>query len=276
MDYLRDVKPILAKHCVSCHGAEKPKGGLRLDTAAAALAGGRQRPGGRPRQGRREPADRGRHGRRGHERMPLKRPPLSDEQIATLRAWIDAGGRRPPPPRRRARRPPTHWAFVPPRAAGRAARSRTPGWVRNPIDRFILARLEKEGIRPSPEADRATLIRRLSLDLIGLPPTPAEVDAFLDRHPARRLRAAGRSPARLAALRRALGPALARPGPLRRLQRLQHRRPALDLAVPRLGHRRPQPRHAVRPVHHRAARRRPAARRDRSSRRSPPASTATR
>ena len=72
----------------------------------------------------------------------------------------------------------SHWAFIPPRrpAVPEVAK---PGWARNPIDRFILARLERAGLAPSPEADRATLLRRLSLDLIGLPPSPEEVDAFL-------------------------------------------------------------------------------------------------
>ena len=79
--------------------------------------------------------------------------------------------------------------------------------MRNPIDAFVLARLEKEGLKPSPEADRVTLLRRLSLDLIGLPPTIDEVDAFLADTSPGRLREAGRAPARLAALRRALGPA---------------------------------------------------------------------
>ena len=98
--------------------------------------------------------------------------------------------------------------------------------ARNAIDAFVLARLEKEKIAPSPEADRVTLIRRLSLDLLGLPPSPQEVDDFVGRQPARRLRAAGGSAAGLAALRRALGPALARPGPLRRLATATRRTPA--------------------------------------------------
>ncbi len=112
------------------------------------------------------------------ERMPLKRPPLGTTEVAALRAWIDAGAPAPsdetpsPPPKA------THWAFVPPGRTEPPA-VRQMDRVRNPIDRFIVADLERDGIAPSPEADRATLIRRVSLDLIGLPPTPAEVEAFL-------------------------------------------------------------------------------------------------
>ena len=96
----------------------------------------------------------------------------------------------------------THWSFQPVKRPALPA-TKNPAWARNGIDRFILARLEKEGIAPSPEADRVTLIRRVTLDLLGLPPTPAEVDAFLRDKSAGRLRAARRSAARLAALRRA-------------------------------------------------------------------------
>ena len=110
-------------------------------------------------------------------------------------------------------------------------------WLHNPIDAFLLARLEAERLRPAPEADRVTLIRRLSHDLTGLPPTPEQVDAFLADRAAGRLRAAGRQAAGLAPLRRALGPALARPRPLRRDQRLRARLgQAVRLAVPRLCH----------------------------------------
>ena len=110
--------------------------------------------------------------------MPLKRPPLAGAEVAVLRAWIVAGA--PAPAAEVPATPPskTHWAFVPPSRPAPPAVRRTE-WVRNPIDRFILASLERDGIAPSPEADRETLIRRASLDLIGLPPTPAEVEAFL-------------------------------------------------------------------------------------------------
>ena len=95
VDYLRDVKPILAKHCASCHGAAKPKGGLRLDTAAAALEGGDNGPAVVPGKADESLLLDAVTGDGGIERMPLKRPPLSDEQIATLRAWIDQGAEAP-------------------------------------------------------------------------------------------------------------------------------------------------------------------------------------
>ena len=94
--------------------------------------------------------------------------PLSAAEIQTLKTWIEQGAEYE-----------GHWAFIPPVRPDDPRRSATRTGCRNPIDAFILARLEQEGLAPSPEADRSTLIRRLSLDLIGLPPTIAEVDAFL-------------------------------------------------------------------------------------------------
>ena len=188
-------------------------------------------------------------------------PEGAGDPLSPRRSGSSAPGsiREPGGPRRPQARAPAgeHWSFRPPRRPALPA-VKNAGWPRNPIDHFVLARLEKEGLSPSPEADRATLIRRLSLDLTGLPPTIAEVDAFLADHASRRLRAAGRPAARLASLRRMLGPPLARSRPLRRHQRLREGPRALDLALPRLGHPGPQPRHAVRPLHHRADRRRPA------------------
>src|SRR5205807_2420261 len=99
-------------------------------------------------------------------------PPLSARQIALLRAWIDQGAPWP------ADATPTHWAYVKPLQPALPAVKGT-ARPRNPIDAFVLARLEQAGLAPSPEADRARLLRRVSLDLTGLPPTIAEVDAFL-------------------------------------------------------------------------------------------------
>src|SRR5262249_28847923 len=113
------------------------------------------------------------------KRMPPREPHLTAAQVAVLRAWIDQGARAPANEvAAKAASQNRHWAFRPPvRPAEPAVQNAA--WVRNPIDRFLLARLEKEGLTPSPEADRATLIRRLSLDLLALPPSVQEVEDFL-------------------------------------------------------------------------------------------------
>jgi hypothetical protein len=180
IDFARDIHPILARACLGCHNADKQRGGLRLDDGAAALRGGDSGPVIKP-------------GDAAHSRLvavvsgsdpdlrmpPAKRPPLSAEEVGRLRAWIDQGAKWPQSEAVAVpTRGPTHWAFQPVRRpVVPAVKNRA--WVRNDIDAFVLARLEKEGVAPSPEADRVTLLRRLSLDLLGLPPTPEEVDAFV-------------------------------------------------------------------------------------------------
>ncbi|HVR76395.1 MAG TPA: PSD1 and planctomycete cytochrome C domain-containing protein [Planctomycetota bacterium] len=177
VDYLREVKPILAEHCYRCHGASQQKAGFRIDTAASTLRGGNSGPSFQPGNSAESlliQVLRGTHD--DISRMPYKRQPLPDAQIDTLARWIDEGAESPPDERAEAA---IHWAFLPP------ARVPPPGvkradWPRNSIDHFILARLEEAGIEPSLEADRSTLIRRASLDLTGLPPAPAEVDEFIE------------------------------------------------------------------------------------------------
>ncbi len=166
----RDIRPILSNHCSKCHGPDLKKAGLDLQTRAAAvkeLKSGHVAivPG---KSDESELIERVTSPSDG-DRMPpaSKGPRLSEAEIARLRAWIDQGAPYE-----------EHWAYVKPvRRAPPPVKD--PAWVRNEIDAFVLARLEKEGLAPSPEADRATLIRRVSLDLTGLPPTVAEVDAFL-------------------------------------------------------------------------------------------------
>ena len=183
--FSRDIRPILSQHCFKCHGPDQQKGKLRLDDRAVAT----------------KPAKSGEvaivpgkpdaselllrvMSKDDDEVMPPRKEnkPLTAEQIAKLRAWIAGGAEYQ-----------VHWAYVKPlrkllgvplgvpASAGpkRPAKAGTPS---EPIDAFIRTRLEAEGLRPSPEAPRATLMRRVSLDLIGLPPTIEEVDAFVNDH----------------------------------------------------------------------------------------------
>jgi hypothetical protein len=180
VDYLSDIKPILATRCYACHGPDKQRSGLRLDTAAATLKGGNSGPSVVPGKSRASRLIQAVTGAADVPVMPPKGPRLSAIEIERLRTWIDQGARAPATetPAASAVAKKNHWAFQPPVRLPEPT-VRNSAWVRNPIDRFILARLEKEGVAPSAEADRVTLIRRLSLDLLGLPPTPAEVDAFV-------------------------------------------------------------------------------------------------
>jgi len=172
VDYNRDVRPVLAATCYACHGpdAGQRKARLRLDVADAAFAWkrGERRaivPG--------DVAASALVARITHpdpeERMPplASRRELSAEQIETLRRWIAEGATWG-----------EHWSFEPPRRRDPPAVERA-AWPRNPIDYFILSRLEREGLEPAPEADRTTLLRRLSFDLTGLPPSSEDIDAFL-------------------------------------------------------------------------------------------------
>jgi hypothetical protein len=178
VDFLKDIQPIFANTCYECHGGEKQKGGLRLDIKEAALKGGDSGPllvSGKSSESLLIQAVAGT--KEDLAQMPKKRDPLSAEQIGLLRAWIDQGATWPETGVAKAAKWKTHWAFHsptrPPVPNIQGLRSG------NPIDHFILHRLNKEKLKPAPEADRTTLLRRLSLDLIGLPPTVAEVDAFL-------------------------------------------------------------------------------------------------
>jgi hypothetical protein len=168
VDFDRQIRPILSENCFRCHGPDdhQRKAKLRLDQKDAALGHGSVIvPGHADRSGLIDRLTSDDPARRMPPAKTGKR--LTPGQAELLRRWIDEGAQWS-----------RHWAWVkpsrPPLPAVRDAR-----WPRNAIDRFILARLEKGGLRPSPEADRTTLLRRVTLDLTGLPPTPAEVDAFL-------------------------------------------------------------------------------------------------
>jgi mono/diheme cytochrome c family protein len=182
VDFARDVRPIFERNCSGCHGAERAMSQLRLDVKRLAMKGGQSGAVVIPGDSKASLLMRRVLGLGGEQRMPLGKDPLKPEQIETLRRWIDEGAVWPEGESGKAGEReielPKHWAYVKP------VRPQVPSvndskWVRNPVDRFILSRLEKEGLRPSPEADKSTLIRRLSLDLTGLPPTLDEIDDFL-------------------------------------------------------------------------------------------------
>ena len=179
VDYARQVKPLLAARCYACHGALKQKGGLRADTARALIEGGDDGPAIVPGAAG-ESALIGRIGGKGDGRMPpsSEGEGLAADQVDVLKAWIDQGAEAPsdekpePDPR-------DHWAF---RAPVRPAA--VPSMSRNPIDAFLAADWARRGLKPQPPANRRLLLRRVSLDLIGLPPTAEESAAFeADRSP---------------------------------------------------------------------------------------------
>ncbi|MEA2632555.1 MAG: hypothetical protein QOE66_2774, partial [Chloroflexota bacterium] len=182
-----NVRPILAESCFKCHGPTKQKGGLRLDSREALLRGGETGPVVVP-------------GSRDESLLieaihydGLEMPPggkLDDAKIAVLTRWVEMGAPWPEADRSQpgAAASPSKprisdddrkfWSFQPVRRPDLPPVG-DDGWVENPIDRFILARLSAEELTPAPEADRATLIRRAAFDLTGLPPTPEEVEAFV-------------------------------------------------------------------------------------------------
>ncbi|MFM1921700.1 MAG: hypothetical protein RLZZ303_3334 [Candidatus Hydrogenedentota bacterium] len=173
------VAPVLQERCLSCHGADQRKGGLRLHLREAVDAGGAS---GVPTLAAGNPEGSELFRRiasaNPDDRMPPKGAPLNAGQVEAIRQWIadgavwdDAVMARP------FRLGQSHWAFKSPRQA--APPEDPSGWSRNSIDQFLLARMREAGLYPSPEADRHTLIRRLSLDLTGLPPTPEEIQAFV-------------------------------------------------------------------------------------------------
>jgi hypothetical protein len=179
IDFTRDVQPLLGKKCAMCHGAQQQMSGFRLDSREAALKGGASGVVIKPGDSAGSRLVKLVAGQAGKTVMPPAGPRLSEAEVATLRAWIDQGAAWPASATVAATGPRSkHWAFQKiARPAPPAVRNS--GWVRGAVDRFILAKLEKEGIAPSPEAGRATLIRRLSLDLTGLPPTPLEMREFV-------------------------------------------------------------------------------------------------
>jgi hypothetical protein len=182
IDYTLQIKPILQEHCYECHGADERESGLRLDTARLAISGGNSGAGIVPGDSAASTLIKAISGAKGTLRMPPADDydPLSAEQIKLLQTWIDQGAKYPADERAEvsANKKEKHWSFRPVvRHAPPAVRQRE--WTNNAIDAFVLARLEAKSIKPSGQADRVTLLRRVTFDLTGLPPTPKEVQAFL-------------------------------------------------------------------------------------------------
>jgi hypothetical protein len=175
IDFNREVLPILSENCFACHGMDRNKrqASLRLDTPDAL----KPLPSGRVAVVPGKPKASALYLRITAKDASVMPPAFSGKkltppQIQMLRRWIAQGGQYAP-----------HWAYIPPKRPPLPA-VRDAGWPLNPLDRFILARLEKEGLQPSLDADRYTLVRRVGLDLLGLPPQPEEVEAFVrDRRP---------------------------------------------------------------------------------------------
>ena len=181
VDFEEDIWPLLEVRCVSCHGAAQQMQGLRLDRRDDALKGSYAGPVIVPGDSSGSKLVHLVAGALDGRRMPPSGDSLTAGEIGLLRAWIDQGLRWPAASEPTGTSPPgqpSHWAFRPVTRPEPPSVSDT-SWPRGAIDRFVLARLEREGIKPSPEASRATLIRRLSLDLTGLPPEPRDVEAFV-------------------------------------------------------------------------------------------------
>ncbi|SPE62784.1 conserved hypothetical protein [Verrucomicrobia bacterium] len=177
VDFVQDIQPILAARCYACHGPDKQKSDLRWDSKESVFKTGDHGPILLPGNSAQSRVIRLVAGLEPDTVMPPRGERLSGAQIALLRAWIDQGANWPVTALAKAAEKSDHWAFkAPVRPAVPAIKQKK--WVRDPIDNFVLARLEKEHLEPSPEAERHTFIRRLSLDLTGLPPTIKEVEQF--------------------------------------------------------------------------------------------------
>jgi hypothetical protein len=171
IDYAKHVRPVLQERCYACHGALKQQSKLRVDSGAALLKAGVVVPG--------KPAESELVARVSStdddERMPPEGHPLKPEQVALLKAWIEQGAKVPADDRPEPD-PRDHWSFRTPVKPGLPKLGTS---FTNPLDAFVAAKWVEKGLKPVPPADKRVLLRRVYLDLIGLPPTPEQADAFL-------------------------------------------------------------------------------------------------
>lgn len=176
VDYDREIKPLLTRQCVQCHGASQQKGGLRLDTAAAAIRGGKQGPAVLPGKAGQSPLVQSILGTNPEtDRMPYKRAPLDSQEIARIEEWINSGANYS------ANEVPSsdrHWAYTAPILPAVPDLKLTAEGLHNPVDAFVVGQLRANQLAPSQEAPRRTLLRRVALDLTGLQPSPEEFLAF--------------------------------------------------------------------------------------------------
>ncbi len=179
VDFAKQIQPLFARHCAECHGEKNQQSGLRVDRGSLLVKGGDRGASVVPGKSGESILYQALLGKQDITRMPQDKPPLADDEIALVKRWIDEGAKIPEE-ESTTHGPASskHWSFQPVVRPAIPVVKQT-DWVRNAIDMFILARLEREGIDPSVEADRATLVRRLSLDLRGLPPSIAEIDEFV-------------------------------------------------------------------------------------------------
>lgn len=179
VDFIKELEPLFAERCYDCHGEKKQESGMRADSRADLLKGGDNGPSivvGKSAESILVQVLADTH--EDISAMPKKKEKFTPEQIGLVRAWIDQGAKWEGSAAKSYSYNTNHWAFkAPARPAPPAVSNKK--WSRTPTDNFILAKLDAEKLKPSPEADKITLLRRLSLDLIGLPPTPEQADAFV-------------------------------------------------------------------------------------------------
>lgn len=180
IDFEKQIKPIFAKHCVECHKADKNESGYRLDLGDLSIKGGDRGAAIVPGKSDDSILFQALIGKGDVTAMPYEKPRLPAADIELIKKWIDSGARVPANEATNDVVKSNHWSFQPIRRSGVGGQGSGVRGQQNPIDYFVRARLEREKLAPSPEADRPSLIRRLSLDLLGVLPSPDEVHEFVN------------------------------------------------------------------------------------------------